>query len=148
MSNEEVRKLVASVTQDAQSETVDMIESKCSVHECAQKITDVGLARRQIISWLNLVFFTNQQSTIDSHWWFEMHTRIQKLLIVSMVLEGDNLRGFDCTPEESDIPQCLVHLQNHLNNLRKDVFPKMREDFKKRVERLDTDYVNLYVMKE
>lgn len=114
MGHEKVRNLVRSVAQDPQNETVDLLKSAQTVR--AVPLEDGGAARRAIVAWLNDVFFSNKD--LPDYWWFEMHTRIRKLLVVSMVLEGDNLRSFGVEkPDVTDIPQCLVYLWAKLDEL-------------------------------
>lgn len=47
-----------------------------------------------------------------------MAYRIQKLLVISIVLEKQNLISFGGKPNKTDIPQCLVYLQNKINLLK------------------------------
>jgi hypothetical protein len=141
MSNTEVRRLCASVVQNAQNETVDMEASIVSVVP-----QDDGTARREIIAWLNAVLFTYIMEGLDAlptRWWWEMHTRIQKLLIVSMILEGRNLRSFGVVPQHDDIPQCLVFLQHTLEE-RRAHFPKVREEHAFLLQKLDPVFLKLY----
>lgn len=152
MANGKVRALMASVVQDPQNETVNMSASKATVtaaDKLNQENGDGGAARREIIGWLNTLYFTlvsskKKKEIFPLEWWWEMHTRIQKLLIVSMVLEGNNLRSFGCVPKKSDIPQCLVKLQSTLEQKRKN-FHSLKLQFLECVETLDSNYITLYL---
>lgn len=148
MGDANVRGFSASVAQDAQDETVDLVASFESVQKFAQG--DTGTARRAIISWLNSVWLcTISDSIVATKFLWEMHTRITKLLIVSMVLEGRNLASFEGhpTPHPSDIPQCLVHLWNRIESYRKLVFPDMLKAHTLQLGLLPDDYVRLYLGK-
>lgn len=150
MSNGNVRSLVKAVKQDPQNETVNLIDSLQPVRAVASKLDDYGEARRAIIGWLNKLFFSSLDNPIPSLFWYEMHTRIQKLLIVSMILEGDNLRSFGAVPERSDIPQCLVFLQQHLLKQRQSDFNDAKQKFETAIKELHNDeefgnwYLTLY----
>lgn len=145
MADGNVRNLARAVTQDPQNETVDMIKSAETVRRAV--VDDGGVARRKIIAWLNSVFFSLEMLPIE--WWFEMSTRIQKLLIVSMILEGDNLRSFGAIPQTSDIPQCLTVIWIDLDQVRSRL-SALRNEYAKRIKHVCTteegkNYVNLYV---
>lgn len=133
MSSDTVRMLVRSVAQDPQNETVNYAKSKFTVTKQVADMnqSSVQQARRAIIGWLNAVYFSNLDQPFNVRWWWEMHTRIQKLLVVSMVLEGDNLRSFgpDVTPMWNDIPQALVELYLLIDEKRKDVFPLLARQY-------------------
>lgn len=144
MSFEVVRKLMASVTQNAQDETVSFVDSMESVRKAMNQMgpESTGHARRQIIGYLNDVYFTPQDQ-ISDEWWFEMHTRLQKLCIVSMILEGDNLRSFGVVPNECDIPQALVGIYTILIQKR-NTFPQLRETHLHKVCALPNEFVVCY----
>ena len=150
MSNENVRLLMKSVIQDPQNETVDVEKTGIYVKRALREINDGGGARRLIIAWLNDLFFTSKEQEIPHCWWWEMHTRIQKLLLVAMVLEGENLRSFGAVPESSDIPQCLIGLYSELEK-QKIHFPLLQSAFEKDIETMQNDatfgaaYINLYI---
>jgi len=80
---------MASVSQDPQNESIDLLASQISVTKQAELISDKGEARRQIIGWLNQLYFTQLETSFP--------LQLQKLLVVSMVLEGNNLRSFGAT---------------------------------------------------
>jgi len=151
MSDANVRLLVKSVAQDPQNETVDVKKTGIYVKRAANEIGDGGKARRRIIGWLNDLFFTSKEQEIPSCWWWEMHTRIQKLLLVAMVLEGENLRSFGAVPETTDIPQCLIGLQLELERQREAHFSLLKTAFQKDVQTLQKDagfgaeYIDLYI---
>jgi len=146
LSDARVRSLLASVVQDPQNETVNFEESAYSVRN-GTKLIDNGEVRRKIIGWLNLVWFSRE--SLSTEWWFEMHTRLQKLLIVSMILEGDNLRSMGATPDKSDIPQCLVGIKYELDYRKEADFPELMEKFKQRISLVEKEeegkaFINLY----
>jgi hypothetical protein len=144
MSNPHIRVLVASVVQDPQNETLNVSASKASVGAAAGSFDDKGQARREIISWLNAVYFSNLESPLPVQWWWEMQTRIRKLLIVSMVLEGSNLRSFGCKPEKSDIPQSLIGIPLVLAS-KKAEFDSLKESFLADIDKYHkTEYIELY----
>lgn len=144
MSFESVRKLMASVAQNAQEETVSFINSMTTVRKAIDQIglESTSQARRHIIGYLNDVYFTPEDQ-ISDEWWFEMHTRLQKLCIVSMILEGDNLRSFGVIPNESDIPQALVGIYTILVQKRS-TFPLLRDLHLRRVQALPSEFVDCY----
>jgi hypothetical protein len=146
MSDANVRNLVRAVAQDPQNETVDYVKSAETVRHAAPR--DDGAARRRIIGWLNAVYFSHNE--LSSEWFFEMCTRLKKLLIVSMILEGDNLRSFGATPGPSDIPQCLLRIWDTLDRHSKQ-FDRMRADYANEFARISatTDgkqFTNLYCL--
>jgi hypothetical protein len=150
MSSRSVRQLMSSVSQDAQNETISYRESMVSVRNAVQLIgpDSVGEARRSIIGYINDVYFT-QNNTLSDEWWFEMHTRLQKLCVVSMILEGDNLRSFGAIPQNDDIPQALVGVFSIILEKRK-LFPMLRQTYSEKVNALRehcSDYVDCYTEK-
>lgn len=102
-------------------------------------------ARRAIIGYLNDVHFTSE--ALPDAWWFEMHTRLQKLCVVSAVLEGLNLRSFGATPEASDIPQALVGVMLKIIQVRAELLSQLRALHLQRVKELPVDYVECYLQK-
>jgi len=120
MSMEKVRSLMRAVPQDAQEEAIDLeLAQEAMPSEIAKMggVSALGAERRAIIAWLNTVYFSDQQEAFPSAWWWEMHTRICKLLVVSMCLEGANLRSFGVEKVEcSDIPQCLLYLHQKISH--------------------------------
>jgi hypothetical protein len=155
MSNDVVRYWCSVLPQNAQTETIDMTKLQQVIRKAVQDVqalsafkSDVHSARRAIMGWLNKVFFSHLESPFHEIWWWEMHTRIQKLLVISMVLEGDNLRSFGAKPETSDIPQALVHIMRTIKSHQKKAFPKLQKEYQICVESLnteDSDYINLYL---
>lgn len=145
MANGTVRTLMAALVQDPLRETVDLVQSKDSVLAAEVQSTDRSVARRLIIGWLNQLYFSDPDGeTIPIQWWWEMHTRIQKLLVVSMVLESANLSSFGCTPQKTDIPQCLVGLQAILNR-KQAQFPALEKQYLDRLSQMDSDFIKLYL---
>ncbi len=151
--------LLRSVSQDAQTESFDMNKSHGTVSVAADAIEsgrdgELNDARRALIGWLNSLWWhivkvapdinESQPVALTAFLW-EMNTRISKMLVVSMVLEGRNLRGFGATPEKSDIPQCLVHLWERLDVCRKRFFPQLEKEYAKSIDRLPSDYTRLYL---
>lgn len=136
MAQDGVRALARAVTQDPQTETVDFVTSRGSVRVMANSLNDEGSARRAIIAWLNAVYFSDVDGPpgLPMAWWWEMHTRIQKLLVISMILEGDNLRSFGAQPEIFDIPQCLIYLADKITQLRKTRFPLLKTTFESTIQ--------------
>lgn len=147
MADANVRNLVRAVAQDPQNETVDLVASAKTVRKEVPE--DGGAARRRIIGWLNSVWFSMKK--LSNYWWFEMHTRIRKLLVVSMVLEGDNLRSFGATPDASDIPQCLIHIWAKLDELAEE-FKALRSIYADQVNTMSRTqagqaFLSLYTVK-
>ncbi len=132
MSLANVRSLMAAVPQDPQQETIDMESAKISLRERVENLGGVhtlGAERRAIIAFLNKLYFSSLEVNIPISWYWEMHTRLRKLLVVSMVLEGCNLRSFGVEKlERSDIPQCLVRIFMMLDTKRK-AFETLRENY-------------------
>lgn len=136
MSYAPVRQLMASVTQNPQNETISYVESMDSVRKAVKELGPEmsGQARRYIIGYLNDVYFTKQDELTDE-WWFEMHTRLQKLCAVSMILEGDNLRSFGADPQKDDIPQALIGIFSTIIEKRK-LFPALRETYQQKIGKI------------
>lgn len=145
--------LFRAVAQDAQDETVDLEASVAPVGEAAAKMnTDV--ARRRLVAWLNAAWLcTDDDSsaaegnrvTLVGLFMWEMHTRIQKALIVSMILEGRNLKSFGAKPDATDIPQCLVSLWLRVDYYREHKFAKLKEVHERYLKQLPPSYVALYL---
>lgn len=144
MSDSLIRSLMSSVAQDAQNETISFAESVPRLRKIVSETSRDTLqtARRSIIGYLNDVYFTSRAVPLE--WWFEMHTRLQKLCVVSMVLEGLNLRSFGAKPEESDIPQALVGIMLKVLEIQPQL-PRLRRQHLEAVKQLPSDYVNCYL---
>lgn len=122
-ANDDIRRYLGHVSQDAQNETIDYPKTRASLNDiCAANDPDYihapFEARLTLITNLNDIFFTlhalqAQQSsaTTTTLWLWENHTRLTKMIAVAMVLESYNLRKMNVVPERSDIPQSLVRLQ-------------------------------------
>lgn len=117
MANPSVRELMKTVVQDPQTETQDNAASKQAL---VALVTDrpelLNEPRRAIMGWLNQCYFLS----VDGKFWFEMHTRMAKLLTVAIVLEGLNLRtvlGVE-KPSTDDIPTAIIHLYSELVEYR------------------------------
>jgi hypothetical protein len=138
------------VPQDPQNETIDLKTAKCAIQKACAILNDadkIQIARRSIIGWLNQVAFSRHSKKEFNIWWYyEMHTRIQKLLVVAMVLESENLRSFskDLVVEKTDIPQALIYLKVVLNLIKK-LKPKIDKLYLSTVNSLDPEYLNLYL---
>ena len=108
--------LLFRVSQDPIRETVDMAKTLeefafVSMHDPA-----VQQARRLILGWLSLVCFGGD---LTNEFWFEMHTRMEKLITVSSILEARNLHNMGGIPDATDIPTALVKLHAQLREYRK-----------------------------
>lgn len=112
MSDSRVRKLMKTIVQDPTTETQDNNASKAALLELLRDDASyLGEPRRAIIAWLNECYY----SVLTRKFWFEMHTRMHKILTVSIVLEGQNLRKFGVEkPKKSDIPTAITHLYNEM----------------------------------
>ena len=153
VSNGAVRTLMRAVAQDAQNETIDYKKSAQPILQAYNGNTE---ARIMIMSFLNSVFVVfhdfdsvKDASSIYSTWLWENHTRLMKLLTISMVLESANLRSFgpDVRPKWDDIPQALVHLFLVIKKARADIFPFLKQQYEDKVKRIvecDLDYIDLY----
>ena len=148
--NENFRNILKRVVQDAQSETVDYLMSKIPVttYYTSLKEEDAQYLRRDTISWLNRVMFdvlAEPNSEQVTMWLWENHTRLEKVLIVSMIMESLNLQlNLGAVPTVSDIPQPLVRLPVLISKLRANVFPQMKREYEQLVSSLPTNYVRLY----
>jgi hypothetical protein len=166
--------LFKSVSQDAQTETLDLEKSIDTVNAEADKLeaedekankamrainavvvpTNMQQARRKLIGWLNALWWyiaeawpnatTDPSRVIVSFLW-EFNTRLSKALVVAMVLEGRNLRSFGATPKQMDIPQCLSHLWHRLTVCREYHFSSLRDNYVGLVKLLPTEYTALYL---
>jgi hypothetical protein len=127
MSNSNVRSLIKAVVQDPTTETQDLEATKMVI----LKMVDVdrsllGDARRMIIGWLNECYFSN----LTNKFWFEMHTRMDKILTVSILLESLNLRSFGVfQPEKSDIPSAITYLYHNLITYRQTHLEQDRKNY-------------------
>lgn len=126
--NARVRELLAAVAQNPQNESIDYAKTRESVLACTKTFSDVKedtRDARQCLIWnLNDIFalVTEKERALPQYrpgdndmyftWIWENHTRLSKMIAVSMVLEGENLRSFGATPELTDIPQAPVRLQH------------------------------------
>lgn len=144
--------LLMAVAQNPQDETVDLKRSYAPVLSAAAEI-DLQPVRRALMGWLNSVWLcTGGPGTFASGagaapsglFMWEMHTRIQKALVVAMVLEGRNLESFGAEPKKLDIPQSLVWLWSRIEFYREHFFPAIKEMHQSYLARLPPDYVALY----
>lgn len=156
-SNPNVRTLMRSVAQDAQNETISFDDSKERILEEFKKMDPP--TRISIISFLNNVHyctldFREYKNRVTYEipgfvWLFENHTRLTKLLTVSMCLESANLRSFGADPKYDDIPQSLIHIPLVIRFARTE-FDHHRKRFKYDVEDVSISrgfgesYLNLY----
>ncbi len=115
----EFRQLMGSLKQDVDTETIYPKESGAALW----KIIEVeGLGpfqrtRRAVIAFLNAILFAGTWSFPDS-WWWEMRTRLRKVLVISAVLEGENLRQIlGGTPRLTGIPQAIPCISSHIEKL-------------------------------
>jgi hypothetical protein len=152
-SNAKFRNLLQKVIQDPQTETVDYLMSKIPVTNYYTSLSndDAGYVRRDTINWLNRVMFEvlpGEASPLSEHakiWLWENHTRLEKVLIVSMIMESLNLQlTFGAVPTITDIPQPLVRLPVLISEMRRSVFPQMKENYEKLVSTLPVNYIRLY----
>lgn len=156
VSNSDVRSLMKAVCQDPQLETIDYKKSveKVSTIYYHPSMDNRTQARIDIMSFLNHVFFSfhdfhpiRDWNTPQGTWLWENHTRLSKLLVVSMILESKNLISFGATPKWDDIPQALTHLFNIIHEMRTTYFPQLKEQYKAKVKLtavLCPDYLDLY----
>jgi hypothetical protein len=169
-----VSALFKAVSQDAQTETLDLEESVKTVNAKATQLeandekareamisinavigpTHLQQARRKLIGWLNALWWyiaeawpnaTAKPSRVVLSFLWEFNTRLSKALVVAMVLEGRNLRSFGATPEQTDIPQCLAHLWHRLAVCREYHFGALRDEYVVLVQSLPTEYTALYL---
>lgn len=114
MANDDIRMLMASLIQDPESEQLDETKSKIAIKNIVtNNMALLGTPRRAIIGWLNECNFAD----LTDKFWFEMHTRMHKILTVSIVLEGMNLKKMD--PQSSDIPTAITYLYTMMWRYRK-----------------------------
>ena len=156
MSDQTVRDLMRNVAQDPQNETVNHAQTFIDLRKFVDQ-TDkavINVARRNIIGWLNHVYFAALQSPFPREWWYEMGTRLTKILSVSMFLEGRNLWSFGVEKVEfSDIPQCLIWIKIKVLEERKKNHAELNERHISFCNDLNADdkegcwYLNLYMSK-
>ena len=82
--NEYVCALVKAVVHDAQSETRTVMKSLAKVKKCKGFKT----ARHDVAGFLGYLYYS-RGCDFDPTWWFEMESRIYRLICVSAFLEGD-----------------------------------------------------------
>lgn len=121
LANTQVRDLLRAVVQDAQTETQDDVQScKVILDMLKTRKELLGEPRRIIIGWLTQCACTQ----LSDKFWFEMHTRMGKLLLVSAILEGANLRSFGVeAAHESDVPTAIGNLYRDLVVYRRERLP-------------------------
>jgi len=142
MTDRYVRELLRTVVQDPTTETQDDTASKKALLVLLENPIYLGSPRRAIIAWLNECYYAN----LTNKYWFEMHTRMNKVLTVAIVLEGQNLRklGVEC-PQKSDIPTAITHLYREMKVYRVMYLAKDLEDYAKTVNSPDlVAFTDLY----
>jgi len=159
ISNATVRLLLKSVHQDAQLETINHTLSKetiLAVYNSIETVDQKTTARLLIIGFLNQAMYAiypkypGRTDVFDpaNIWLWENHTRLSKLLAVSMVLESENLKSFGVAePDWSDIPQALIKIAICIRYAKNNVFKDMGVQHKGEVgvlELCDPTYVSLY----
>lgn len=121
MGFSEIRYLMKNLVQNAGEETID---SKASVDALRTFLEDdqiwrekaLGDPRRAIISYFNEMWLLGLENLPLGFWW-EMRTRIIKLLHVSIVLEALNLKAFIVDKDkvnDRDVPQCLMFVYDYV----------------------------------
>lgn len=117
MANDDIRMLMASLIQDPESEQLDEMKSKIAINNIVtNNMALLGTPRRAIIGWLNECNFAD----LTDKFWFEMHTRMHKILTVSIILEGMNLKKMGVKdPQSSDIPTAITYLYTMMWRYRK-----------------------------
>ena len=112
-----IRAYLGAVAQDPQNETIDYVKTKEAVDDVKVRFGDAYQARLKLITNLNNIFFLIQAIREEGKlvitaklWIWENHTRLDKMIAVAMVLEGNDQRHGDAKPELSDIPYSLVIL--------------------------------------
>jgi hypothetical protein len=109
MSNTGVSDLMSRVVQDPTGETIDYAATNEKFAELDVK--EHQEQRRTIIGWLNQVFSVDLKEALPVEFWWEMNTRLKKLMIISIILERKNLQSFGVAKcDWGDIPQCLLHI--------------------------------------
>lgn len=153
----EVRSLLRAVNQDPQNETVNFRASLLPVLETYKGLADDNTrtrARAGIIGFLNRVMYVTYGVKIDpasglAIWLWENHTRLTKFLVVSIILEGYNLRSFGVTKvERNDIPQALIRVKLVIDQCRANVFEQVKKNYEAetaKVEEKEPEFVRLYL---
>lgn len=124
-ANADVRAYLAAVAQDPQNETIDYDMTKEPVEAASMCADDAITARLTLITNLNNIFFvllslhiSAKNEVVVNTWLWENHTRLNKMIAVAMVLEGNNLRTFNASPRLMDTPQALVYLNMWILNAK------------------------------
>lgn len=135
-ANGTVRSLLASVAQDAQSESVDVDKSWSSVVFDASNDDHkqaLFLMRRTLTRiWLLGIDVTG--APVDERFWYENHTRVLKLLVCLRVCEHCNLASFGCTPEKGDIPTPIVSVALFLSRYHKEFLENAHKKWHAKLE--------------
>lgn len=155
MKDDFVRYLCSQVPQNAALETIELEKCQDAVRNAILADSKQSpVARRAIMAWLNRVYWCHNEKPLPIKWWWEMHTRIHKLLVISMVLEGDNLRSFGVEKVEvSDIPQALFFIMKCISEYRFETFPQLKKTYENSIEYWTNQdsshpqYLNLYLLK-
>ena len=80
----------------------------------------INAARIALIAWLNDVWMSNESTPLNPMFWYEMHTRLRKVLMLSAYLEGRNLRSFTPPPvlKKSSVPACISQVLRALREAK------------------------------
>lgn len=152
-SNPETRRLLSSVVQNPQNETIDLRASAASVMENGLGL-ETKQSLREIRAFLqNLYFFhafvdgRKENASIFNAFLYENHTRLQKLLVVAKLLDHANLQSFG-TPESpvfpmpSDIPT-YAHLWGVIQNFQSERLEGIHKRNKKMLASMDPNFLLL-----
>jgi hypothetical protein len=139
------------IVEDFQTETIkikETIEKTCNSLKDPKIKEQLDNCRPLARSFLNEIYFSIEElgfdfrnATLDDNnakFWFEFAYRLKKLVIVLIILERENLKGFGCKPEMTDCPQCLVDLSCFIEKYYKEN-GRFRIEYKAKLSKLKKD---------
>ena len=148
-SDATVRSLLASVVQDAQSETVDMEKSRSSIASFPITLPN-KLALFKIRNFLQNVIYCwhavqDLEPKLFDSFLFENCTRLQKLLLVAKFLDHANLMSFGTKqnpvhPAVTDIPT-YAYLWNVLLEFRQTRHASFMDEHQRQIRSMDRDFL-------
>jgi len=125
------RYLMSLLKQDMASEKIFMEESGERVYFVVKSegLDAYQNTRREIIGFLNAIFFSDME-TFTAAWWWEMRTRILKVLTIAAVLERENFVSMGGTPKPTSIPQAIIMIYKHIQKLNQSgVFKQLAVEY-------------------
>ena len=147
-------KVLGSIRLDTPSKCVSMTETHLPLSEVISELPDA--VRRDMHSRLGkcldaLWVIASEKACDGEHRPIvlqilaDMDVRIQKALVVAMVMAGMRLESANITPTDADIPYSLAYLWADLKRCRESVFPDLQALRQEQRGVLDPEYKQLFL---